>query len=172
MAQPSHHSVFPRLVVLQLGLGHFHHLWLVDGDLLLAYRQLIEDFTPHHLLNLPSLRLVWSLLPPVSCSIEPTSPSIRRFLRLHQPAYVNLELVDLVEDLLQVKPVGETLHVVLDFLRLLPLLAELDPADVAQHEGDGVLIEEEELHLLTEGQLSLLLLLPFRGLCLLIVREL
>ena len=92
-------------MVLQLGIGDFHHFWLVDGDLLLTDCQLIENLAVHHLLNLPSLRLVRSLFPPVSCAVERTS-AIRRFLGLHEPTYVYLKPVYLVENLLQVKPVG------------------------------------------------------------------
>ena len=88
-----------------MGIGDFHHFWLVDGDLLLTDCQLIENLAAHHLLNLPSLRLVWSLLPPVSGSIEPSTSTIRRFLGLHEPSNVYLKPVYLVEYLFQVKPV-------------------------------------------------------------------
>ena len=101
--QPSHHSVLPRLVVLQLRIGDFHHFWFVDGDLLLAHGQLIENLAAHHLLYLSRLRLIRSLLPPVSCVVEWT-PTIRRFLGLHEATNVNLKPVYLVENHLQVKP--------------------------------------------------------------------
>ena len=137
-------------MVLQLGIGDFHHFWLVDGDLLLTDGQLVEDFTPHHLLHLSRLRLVRPLFPPVSGMVERT-PTIRRFLGLHEATNVILKPVHLLEDHLQVESLRETLHVVLDCLRLLSFLAELDSAHVAQREGDRILIEQEELHLLTEG---------------------
>ena len=94
--QPSHHSVFPRRVVFQLGIGDFHHFWFVDGDLLLTHSELIENLAAHHLLYLSRLRLVRSLFPPVTCVVERT-PTIWRFLGLHEATYVYLKPVYLVE---------------------------------------------------------------------------
>ena len=145
-------------MVLQLGIGDFHHFWFVDGDLLLTDGQLVENLAAHHLLHLSRLRLVRSLFPPVSGVVERT-PSIRRFLGLHEATNVYLKPVYLVEKLLEVKPVRQSLHVLLDCLSFLPLLAELYPADIAKHERYGVLIEDEQLHLLAESHLLLLLLL-------------
>ena len=157
--QPSHHSVLPRLVVLQLGIGDFHHFWFVDGDLLLTDSQLVENLAAHHLLHLSRLRLVVSILPPVPGVVERT-PTIRRFLGLHEATNVNLKPVYLVENHLEVKPARKTLHILLDWLRLLSFLAELHSADIAKQECDRVLIEDEQLHLFTEGQSSLPIFLP------------
>jgi len=103
--------------------------------------------------------------------MEPSSPSIRRLLRLHQCAYLSLKGIYLVEQLLQVKPVHQLLHLLLHILSLGPLLAELYPADMAQRKGDRVLIEEEQLHLLAEGHVLDNNLLPFRGPLFVMIRE-
>ena len=137
-------------MVFQLGIGDFHHFWFVDGDLLLTDCQLIEHLAPHHLLHLSRLRLVRTLLPPVP-SVVKRWPTIRRFLGLHEATYVSLKSVHLLEDHLEVESLRQTLHVLLDCLRLLTFLAELDPADMPQCECDRILIEDEQLHLLTEG---------------------
>ena len=71
------------------------------------------------------------------------TPTVRRFLGLHEATYVRLKAVHLLEDHLQVESLRETLHVLLNCLRLLSFLAELHSAHVAQGEGDRILIEEE-----------------------------
>ena len=91
-------------MVLQLGIGDFHHFWLVDGDLLLTHSELIENLAAHHLLYLSRLRLIRPLFPPISSVVEGT-PTIRRFLGLHEATNVYLKPVYLVENLLEVKPV-------------------------------------------------------------------
>ena len=146
-------------MVLQLGICDFHHFWFVDGDLLLTDGQLVENLAAHHLLHLSRLRLVRSLFPPVSGVVERT-PSIRRFLGLHEATNVNLKPVNLVENHFEVKPARKPLHILLDCLRLLTFLAELYSADMAKREGDRILIEEEQLHLFTEAHSFLPIFLP------------
>ena len=146
-------------MVFQLGIGDFHYLWLVDGNFLLGDGQLVENLTAHHLLHLSRLRLVWSFFPPVSCVVERTPP-IRRFLGLHEATNVNLKPVYLIENHFQVKPARKLLHILLDSLRLLTFFAEFHSAYMAKQEGDRILIEDEQLHLLTEGHSFLPIFLP------------